>query len=241
MHTPLVSVILAVKNGERFLGQAIESVLAQDYRPIELIVVDGQSVDDTARIAKSFSQVHYLCEDGAPGLYRALNLGMSASSGEFIGFISHDDLWAANKLTVQVDYLLRHPEIQYAITRLRFFQEPGYSIPPGFRRALLVGDHIGRVPETMLARRSLFDALGKFDPSFISVGDVDWSVRAADSGARMATIQQVLVHKRVHDANLSLNAPSATPDLLKALRQSIRRKSVARQGVLKENDADVDK
>lgn len=241
MNRPLVSVVLAVKNGERFLGQAIESVLAQDYRPIELIVVDGQSVDDTARIANSFNQVRYIYENGVPGVSHGRNLGIDAAQGEFIAFNSHDDLWVPNKLTVQVKHLLEHPEIQYSITRLRFFLERGCRMPTGFRRELFVGDHVGRIPETMLARKGLFDVIGQFDPSLRLSEDVDWFARAEDHDVPMAIIQQVSVHKRVHDTNMSLNASPGYRDLLRALRRSIGRKSVARPGAFQEDDADIDK
>ena len=136
MARPLVSVILPVKNGERFLAQAINSVLEQDYRPLEIVVVDGQSTDASAAIAQSFELVRYVFQQGELGLGRARNLGIEAARGELIAFINSDDLWAPHKLSVQVDYLARHPEVQFTITRASFFLEPGCDIPPGFRSEL---------------------------------------------------------------------------------------------------------
>jgi len=81
MARPLVSVILPVKNGERFLAQAINSVLDQDYHPLEIVVVDGQSTDGSAAIAQSFDLVRYVCQQGELGLGRARNLGIEAARG----------------------------------------------------------------------------------------------------------------------------------------------------------------
>lgn len=223
MNSHSVTVIIPVKNGERFLAQAINSVLEQDYRPFEIIVVDGQSVDRTAEIAQSFQEVRYIYQI-RHGIADAWNVGIDAARGEFIAFLSHDDPWTPNKLSVQVNYLVNNPEIQYTIARVKFFLEPGCRIPPGFRKELLENDHVGRIMETLVARRSLFDLIGKFNPDLTTAEDVDWFARANDKDVPMTIIPKVLLHKRVHDTNLSMNVPTNNRDLLKALRRSIARK-----------------
>lgn len=224
-HKPLVSVIIAVRNGERFVGSAIESVLAQDYRPYEIIVVDGQSTDRTAEIAQSYGAVRYVLQTGR-GVADAYNIGVDAAKGELVAFLSSDDLWTPDKLTVQVGYMLDHPELMYTIARITVFLDPGCAVPPSFRRELLEGDHVGKVMETVVARKAVFDAIGGFDTSLPVSEDADWFVRTHDHNIPMAVIPRVLLHKRVHDANLTWSTP--TPDLhahlLKALRGSVRRK-----------------
>lgn len=220
---PLVSVIIPVKDGERFLAQAIYSVLEQDYEPLEIIVVDGQSVDNTAEIAKSFEAVRYISQVNW-GIADAWNVGINAAPGEFVAFLSHDDLWTPNKLSVQVSYMLNHPEIQYTIAMVRFFLEPGYHIPPGFRKELLEGYHVGRIMETFVAHKAVFDTIGGFNPDLSTAEDVDWFARANDKTIPMAIVPTVLLHKRVHDTNLSMNIPTNNRDLLKALQRSIVRK-----------------
>jgi glycosyltransferase involved in cell wall biosynthesis len=223
MNDPLVSVIIPVKDGERFLAEALNSVLEQDYSPLEIIVVDGGSVDSSCEIASSFEQVSVISQVNQ-GLADAWNVGIDAANGDFIAFLSHDDLWLPNKLTVQVKYMLGHPEIQCTIARLRFFAQPGLRTSPGFRARLLVGDHIGRIPETLVARRSVFEAVGKFDVGLNVSPDVDWFARAKDRKVPMATMPEVLLLKRVHDANLSLVAlEDCHRDLLRALRRSVLR------------------
>lgn len=233
MQNPLVSVIIPVKNGERFLASAINSVLEQDYQPVEIIVVDGQSVDRTATIAKSFKQTHYLYQKDNPNIANARNLGIQAAKGEMVAFISYDDLWSNHKLSMQVNYLIRHPEVQYTITRVKFFLEPGCSIPPGFRNELLDKDYIGPMPETLVARKTLFDLLGRFNATLTLLDDNDWFSRAKDQRIPMAVIPEVLVYKRVHDQNVSANKDMArliNQELLKVAKYSIDRKRIKEIG-----------
>jgi glycosyltransferase involved in cell wall biosynthesis len=223
MSNPLVSVIIAVKDGERFLAEAINSVLEQDYRPLEIIVVDDHSVDRSREIANSFEQVRVISHiDHGPAAAR--NVGIDAANGEFLAFLSYDDLWMPNKLSIQMSYMVEHPEIQYTIARVKFFAQPGLRIPPGFRTGLLEGDHVGRIPETLVARRSVFDVVGRFDVGLLVSEDVDWFARAKDNNVEMAIMPEVLLRKRVHDANLSLVAVEACHrNLLQALRHSVVR------------------
>jgi glycosyltransferase involved in cell wall biosynthesis len=221
MSGPLVSVIVAVKDGERFLAAAIRSILEQSYRSFEIIVVDGHSVDRTAAIAQSFSAVRYLRQVNR-GVADGYNTGLAAARGELIAFLSHDDLWAPDKLQMQVEHLLLDPTLQYVVARVKFLLEPGFPVPPRFRRELLEGDHVGYIMETLLARRSLFDTIGKFDPELTSADDVDWFARAKDRNIPGAVIPKVLVYKRVHNANTSLQF--SNHNLLATLRRSIIRK-----------------
>lgn len=223
MSGPSVSVVIAVRNGERFLAAAIASVLAQQLAPREVIVVDGQSEDGTAEIARSFALVRYVRQSNT-GIANAWNHGIAAATGELVAFLSHDDLWTPDKLAVQVQYLREHPAIQYTTARVRFFLEPGCAIPAGFRPELLEGDHVGTIMETLVARRALFDAIGGFDPKLSTAEDVDWFARAADAGIPAAVLPRVLLRKRIHDANLSITSAANDRNLLAVLQRSIARK-----------------
>jgi glycosyltransferase involved in cell wall biosynthesis len=220
---PTVSVIIAVRNGERFLAQAIESVLAQTLAPLEIVVVDGQSTDATANIAGSLPLVRVVLQTNL-GVADAYNLGIAASRGDLIAFLSHDDLWTPDKLAQQTGALATHPAALYSVARVRFFLEPGTVVPPGFRPGLLRGDHPARIMETLVARREAFCIVGAFDASLDISEDIDWFARANDLGVPYVIVERVLLLKRVHDANTSLNAPSMYQSMLRALRASIRRK-----------------
>jgi glycosyltransferase involved in cell wall biosynthesis len=227
MTNPLVSVVIPTKNSERYLASAIESVIRTDYTPMEIIVVDGQSVDKTAEIARSFEVVRYIRQHNH-GLSNAYNIGIDAARGELIAFQASDDLWTRDKLSTQVNYMLNHPEIQYTIARVKFFLEPGIPSPPGFRQELLEGDHVGRILETLVVRKSLFEVVGKFDPDITISMDVDWYARANDNDIPMAVLPQVLLYRRVHDSNHSLNVSvnnqNFNTEMLKILKRSVKRK-----------------
>jgi glycosyltransferase involved in cell wall biosynthesis len=223
MGEPLVSVILPVRNGECFLSTAIESILAQTYRTIEILVIDGDSTDRTAEIAHSFEMIRYV-RQSTPGISAAYNEGIALAQGEFIGFLAYDDLWTPDKLRVQIDYLNDHPEVQCVFSRLKFFLEPGSPLPSGFRPELLIGDHIGRIPETLLARSAVFDQIGGFDASFRIASDVDWCTRFSDSGLSIAILPDVLVQKRVHEASTSSDVLRNNQDLLRIFKLSVDRK-----------------
>lgn len=223
MTNPLVSVIVAVRNGEQYIAEALNSIFAQTYQPYEVVVVDGYSTDNTENISTCYSQVRFIRQPGK-GIPEAYNFGIQNAQGSLIAFLSHDDLWTPNKLEVQVNYMMEHPDIQYTVAKVKFFLDDGQTIPPGFRPELLEGEHIGRIMETLVARRSLFDYIGMFNTELTVGEDVDWYARASDHQIPSHIMPEVLLYKRVHNANTSLNALCHSQNLLQALRTSIRRK-----------------
>ncbi len=223
MAKPTVSVVMVVRNGEHFLDQAIASVLAQTQDDWEIVLIDGQSSDRTAAIAQSYPQIRYQLQTDQ-GISQAYNQGIAAAPGEYVAFLSCDDLWTADKLALQVSYLATHPEVQYTVAHTRFFLEPGHTLPSGFRPHLLEGEHPAYIMETLVARRSLFQALGGLDPTLSVAEDVDWFARAKDAQIPSAVLPQVLLHKRIHQTNLSVTSPQNDQNLLTLLRRSIQRK-----------------
>ena len=223
MSNLLVSVIIIVKNGERFLASAIDSVLKQDYRPLEIIVVDGHSTDKTPEIARSYPDVRYI-QQQKTGVSDAYNLGIDCAKGTLLAFLSHDDFWTPEKLTLQVGYLIEHPEVQYTIAKFIYFLEPGSVSPAGFRKELLKGEHVGRIMGTLVSRKSGFEKVGMLNTTLSTAEDVDWFSRANDQQVTMALIPKVLMHKRVHCRNISQNVNENNRNLLKTLRKSVHRK-----------------
>jgi glycosyltransferase involved in cell wall biosynthesis len=222
---PLVSVVLPVRNGARFIREALHSVLAQDHRPIEVTVVDAASTDGTREIVEEHADagVRLLDQQGG-GIAAAWNQGIAASEGPLLAFVSSDDRWLPGKLTRQVEVMLAEPELQYAITHFQYFLEPGCAIPPTFNRALLGVNLVGRIMETLVARREAFDTIGWFDTDFRTAEDVDWYARAKDLGVPMRVLPEVFLEKRVHDHNVSMAGERNMPHLMAALQRSIERR-----------------
>jgi glycosyltransferase involved in cell wall biosynthesis len=220
MKGPLVSVVVPVYNGERFLAAALDSIFAQDYRPLEVIVVDDGSVDGTAEIAKSYQEVRYIYQANQ-GHGKAKNAGLAAASGEFIAFLDADDLWAPHKLSAQIGYLLDHPDIPYVSAKMRNFIEPGTRPPK--RKDLLVTESATMIVGALTARKSAFKVVGDFDPSYRVANDTDWFFRAKQAGMPLTVLPEVLLYRRLHDSNQSYETGPMASEFLRAVKSSIER------------------
>ncbi len=224
-----MSVIVPVYNGERYLASALQSVFEQDYHPFEVIVVDDGSVDRSADIACSYRAIRYIYQSNQ-GVAVARNVGIAAARGEFIAFLDQDDLWAPNKLSVQIDYLLKHHDVGYVLARQRLFVEPGTNLPPWLKKGLLLKDHTGFLPGTLVVRKTVIEQIGEFDSNYSIADDADWLVRAKDAGVRMVILPETLHHKRIHGSNLSSRTQVSYPELLKVLKISIDRQRRQKSG-----------
>lgn len=223
---PLVSVIIPTLNSARLLAEALQSVSAQTYRPLETLVVDGGSSDDTFQIAQSFPGVRVLRQSGT-GMWNALNEGIAQSSGELITFLSYDDLWLSNKLALQVQFMNENPHALLVVVHARFQLIEGEVLPASFKPALLQGNYPANMPEALMARRVVFDLVGRFDETIHLLADVDWFRRVLHQGIAVEVLPQVLLIKRIHAENLSSRTRSALiyrQEMLSVMRQNIHHK-----------------
>jgi glycosyltransferase involved in cell wall biosynthesis len=219
---PLVSVIIPVYNGGRYLRAALESVFAQTYRPFEVIVVDDGSVDDSGVIAQSFPEVRYM-HQANQGVAAARNNGIDAARGELLAFLDQDDLWTPEKLKLQIGYLLSHPDLGYTLTHQQFFLDPGATLPAWFRKELLSLVHTGWVLGTLVVRRTAFEQVGNFATGYAAANDSDWFFRAKAAEIPMAVVPELLLLKRIHGANESGRAKEVLSELLKVVKSSLDR------------------
>ncbi|MBV9310729.1 MAG: glycosyltransferase [Solirubrobacterales bacterium] len=224
MSRPLVSVVMAVKDGERYISQAIDSVFAQTLQNYELVVVDGGSVDGSVGIARSYDGVRVVAQRGS-GFAGAWNEGIAMTRGELVAFLDSDDCWVPHKLEAQVGLLETRPEAACAVGLARFFLEPGHRPPPGFRPSLLKGEFVAYMPGALLARRELFEkTIGPFRTDQAIANDIDWFARLKDAGITCAVLPEVVIRKRIHGHNLSLSAPADyNRELVEVLRESVGR------------------
>jgi glycosyltransferase involved in cell wall biosynthesis len=223
----LVSVIIPVFNGERFLAEAIESVLAQDYAPLELIVVDDGSTDGTPAIIARYLPAHCL-RQANHGHAAAKNAGLAAAQGELIAFLDADDVWRRGKLAAQAAALRENPALAFVTCHCRLFRAPGADWPAWVKPEFYDQPQPAHLPSALLARRSAFERLGAFDPSFAHSDDSDWFMRARDAGLPGQMMPEVLYDRRVHAANMSWDLSGISAAGLRALRASIQRKRAAR-------------
>ncbi|HWE46914.1 MAG TPA: glycosyltransferase [Caulobacteraceae bacterium] len=221
-----VSVVMAVRNGVRFIDQALDSLEASTVTPREVLVIDGRSEDGTAEVVRRRSWTTLVAQQSS-GIADAYNEAIAQTRGGLIAFLSHDDLWAPHKLARHVDVMTARPDLALTVSLVQHFLEPGAVAPSGFRRELLDEPVPGMLMEALVARRDVFEAVGPFDNRFATGEDTDWFARARDLGVAQTVIPEVLVRKRVHAANASLNDSQTNTNLLTALRRSVERKRAA--------------
>ena len=213
---PRVSVIIPAYNAASFIGEAIESILAQSFQDFEIIVVDDGSTDGTAEAVKRFPQVR-LIEQPHSGISTARNTGILAANGELIAWIDADDRWTKDKLEKQVDWLDKHPETGIVFTRYRNFTElPEESLSEEQKE--LLDTEVRRSMVTAVIRKELFDRLGLLDTSFVYSEDSEW-IRRVDLGYRgaEAKLEEILYERRVHSRNITLTHEDATEEQVKRL------------------------
>jgi glycosyltransferase involved in cell wall biosynthesis len=222
--TPLVSAIIPVRDGERYLEDAIRSVLDQSFDEFELIVVDDGSEDGTADVIRSMGGAVRAIRQDPTGVGAALNRGVRASRGAFIAFLDADDLWTRRKLELQVAVLAGDPEIDLAFGHMRHFHSRDLSDE---QRALLAcpPDAMpGLSKDTMLIRRESFTHVGPFENAF-RVGEfVDWYARATECGLAAEMLPDVLALRRVHAGNTTLLHPEARLDYARIARAALHRR-----------------
>lgn len=210
-----VSVVIPVYNGEAFLAEAIESVLRQDPRPMEIIVVDDGSTDGTAQIAANFIEhVKYVYQPNS-GPPAARNRGLKMVQGDVIAFLDADDLWPENKLRDQLVCFAQDPstEIVLGLTQRLLKNGKKYMEP-------LLGHDFG----SALFKRSVFDKVGLLDGSKFQCDDWDWFLRAREMGVAMATCQAVTRYHRRHENNITNHEARGNHYMLQTLKQSLDRR-----------------
>jgi glycosyltransferase involved in cell wall biosynthesis len=219
---PLVSVIIPVYNGARHLRDCLESVFAQTYRPFEVIVVDDGSTDESAAIAQSFPELIYIHQENQ-GVAAARNNALEAARGEFFAFLDQDDIWKPEKLRLQVEYLQSHPDLGYTLTLQQYFLDEGETLPAWFRKELFATVHTGWVLGTLVVRRTTFEEVGDFVTGYVAASDSDWFFRAKAKEIPMEVVPELLLLKRIHDANESGKAKEVLSELLKVVKISLDR------------------
>jgi glycosyltransferase involved in cell wall biosynthesis len=222
MEAPIVSVIMPAYNGERFIGFALESIFSQEYRPLDVIVVDDGSLDATADIIAHFSEIRYIAQQHK-GLGTALNAGVAAARGELITFLDSDDWWAPGTLTRQTDHMIAHPEADLVLGKMQNTMEPGTTVTVT-KKNYQAEAFVCLAWGALMVRRHVFDVIGPFNSALTHAMDVDFFIRAKDAGLRMDIIQEIFLYHRIHGSNMSLQNDNDNKDYFRAVKASIERK-----------------
>jgi glycosyltransferase involved in cell wall biosynthesis len=232
---PLVSVMIGAYNAAPYLGEAIESVFAQDYEPIELIVVDDGSTDGTADIARSFAPVKVIQQENA-GNGAARNRAVEEASGGLYAFLDADDRFTPGKLSLQKAALDADPGLDMVFGHVREFLSPDLddearaTVRPPAPEPMP-----WTAPNLMLIRRESFQRVGPFTTA-VRVGvTVDWFARAAEAGLRHAILPEVVLERRLHTENNGLRERASRSQYLEVIRQAMERRRAAADAVQAED------
>jgi glycosyltransferase involved in cell wall biosynthesis len=237
MNSLLVSCIVPVFNGERYLSEALESIFSQSYRPLEVIIVDDGSTDGTSAVVAGYQDRVRILKQSNKGPSETRNYGVRESRGDFVAFLDPDDLWHPDKLARQMARFGARPELDLSVAHAELFwvsemEDEAASLRAQGRVHIVPAYTSG----TLLTRRSFFDIVGDFDDSLWFGDATDWFLRAADRGAVMELLPDVLLYHRMHTTNLTRRRLFASrEEFLRIVKRSLdnRRKDGKRLEILR--------
>lgn len=204
MNKDLISIIIPVFNGGNYLSEALESVLAQKYSPIEIIIVDDGSTDNTGEIANQFMARHpidYIFQENQ-GLAASRNKGISVSNGSSIAFIDADDIWVGNKLNSQIKVLRKDPSIEMVSGKVKQFISPEIPAEEHSEYHFHLSEIQTNTMGAALVRKSAFVKYGLFDPAFRIAQDMNWVLQAKIKGLKIEPLPQLVFYRRLHQSNM---------------------------------------
>jgi glycosyltransferase involved in cell wall biosynthesis len=205
--TPMVSVIVPCYHQAHFLGECIESVLAQTYPHLEVVVIDDGSRDNTSEVAARYPGVRCFRQDNQ-GLTAARNTGLRRSNGEYLVFLDSDDRLLPDALELGLASLNAHPQCAFTAGEARVFTTGGRLLwretqrRTGSSYADFLGGNCLKTPGIALFRRSVFEAVGLFDPQMKACSDYEMYLRIARRYPVCAHDGFVLEYRR-HFASMS--------------------------------------
>ena len=220
-NNPLVSIVIPVYNGEKYLKFAIDSALAQTYKNIEILVVDDGSSDGTEEIAKSYgNKIRYIKKKNG-GVSSALNLALEKMHGDYFSWLSHDDTYEPNKVETEVKFLIDNNYIgkkvivfsDYSLINTKG-DVIGKSIKPHQEiidkpEYILIKGHINGL--SLLIPKEAFDTYGGFDTELLCIQDyVKWKEMAKTY--KFIHIPEILVSTRWHAAQVTNTSPLVMTD-----------------------------
>lgn len=235
MSLPKVSVVVPNYNYEKYIAKTIESVLAQTYRNIELIVVDDGSKDNSLNILKRFGDKVTVIEQKNQGVSLARNNGVSISNGDYIAFLDADDIWLPEKLERQMQRLLSDNQVGLVHCSMSLIGlndaicgENSQGMEGRVADELLrfeSGVVIGAGSTAVVPKR-VFDEIGGFDRRQTTAADWDLSYRIA-SKYKVAFVKEPLVLYRLHGSNMHGNIKAMEHDMMLGYEKAFANGAIA--------------
>ena len=213
--TDFVSVIVTAYNAEKYLGEAIESILNQTYSNFELILVNDGSKDNTLSIMQEYKEEDsriVIDDHENMGISKSANRALKLAKGEIVVRMDADDIMVSNRIEVQVNYLKSHPEVTMVSCDAEFVNDdgetigrqvmPGYDTPE-FSKNILKKPVLVAAAHTGFAsyRQAILDA-GGYNENISCVVDLEMFTRMVENGNILIILRQVLMRYRVHNTSV---------------------------------------
>jgi len=218
----VTSVIVPVRNGERFIAEALTSVTTQLQDDDEILVVDDGSTDDTCEIVRRIGDSRIRILPGfAKGVSSARNIGLDHASGEFICFLDHDDVWPEGRHRILLEFLQTQPDYNAVYGRVRLFFEEDALHAASFNS--LDGQHADALITTALYRRDLICGAVRFSEDMHFGEDTDLSLRLLERGMRAFRADLVSLIYRRHATNASNDIRRVSEGNMETIIRKLRR------------------
>jgi glycosyltransferase involved in cell wall biosynthesis len=212
MSTSLISVVIPSYNSARYLPETIESILAQDYRPLEIIIVDDGSTDDTYQVFDTYRQQIRIANLPHSGISKARNHGLCMAQGKYLVFLDSDDRMLPGKLRSQAELLDQNPELAYVHSGWELVDPAGVHLdavePWKKSTSLELNDWFTNelyFLGAILFRRDCLEKTGEFNPDYLQSEDVDYLLRLVLSGAKGTLLPALTVSYRQHPTSTTKN------------------------------------
>jgi glycosyltransferase involved in cell wall biosynthesis len=218
----LISVIIPVYNGESFVADAIQSVLAQTYRHVEIIVVDDGSTDGSAAVVQQFHSVQYIFQENA-GISAARNRGIKQARGDFFAFLDADDIWVEEKLALQTNAIIENANLHLVFGHVQQFYGQYLSDKSLATMELAPG----YIPSTMLVKRDAFFRVGLFETIWKMGEFASWYLRSLELGLQNLMLPDLVAWRRIHDSNNGIQQRESIRDYVHIVKASLDRRRAA--------------
>jgi glycosyltransferase involved in cell wall biosynthesis len=225
----LISVLIPTCNCAKWIAQAIDSVLSQDYDNLEIIVVDDGSTDNTREIVECYGKpVKYFYKENG-GISSSRNACLREAKGEYIAWLDADDYWAKGKLQAQVKYFEEHPDCEIVFTGYKnFIENEEIKYQANVQKELDLEQRYKHYLPSALIKKEVFEKCGIFREDFPKGEDADWLFRLKTfTGVNMKNyIENIYYFRRLHGNNITLNSINNPAQRLtgKYVIQTIRNK-----------------
>ena len=234
-RSPLVSVIIPTFNSGKFIAHAVQSVLAQTYRQLEIIVIDDGSTDATKDVLREFNGHIRYCYQENRGPSAARNAGIKIARGDYICFLDADDIWMPNKLEVQLAFMEQYDDISLVFSDTEEVDPDKGLHRSVLARTVLRNDIVSQIPiqdafkkllitnfiptSMVMVRKQCFVKAGLFNESLRVVEDRDMWLRIAVF-FKIACTPLILGKKRVHESNISRNTELSLRSKIKVWKRA---------------------